>query len=65
MSSLFPQIGSVWFSNLYPKRIYIVMGHRSSSQRIEIKRVDTGSVSIEPPSYFKLYFTPLEKMETK
>ena len=69
-ATILPPIGSVWFRTLYPDRIYIVIAHDTKSRfgkygAIQVRRMDTGSVSTEPVKSFTWHYSPLETMETQ
>ena len=68
MNNALPSIGSVWYRTLYPDRIYIVIGHAENLGKygaVQIKRMDTGSISTEPVNSFTWHYSPLETMEVK
>ena len=67
-TTILPPVGSVWYSTLYPDRIYIVIGHAEKLGKygaVQIKRMDTGAVRTEPANTFTWHHSPLETMETK
>ena len=67
-TTILPPVGSVWYRTLYPDRIYIVIGHAENLGKygaVQIKRMDTGSISTEPVGTFTWHHSPLETMETK
>ena len=67
-TTILPPIGSVWYRTLYPDLIYIVIGHAEKLGKygaVQIKRMDTGTTSIEPVGTFTWHWSPLETMETK
>lgn len=67
-TTILPPIGSVWYSTLYPERIFVIIGHAENLGKygaVQIKRMDTGTTYTEPVNTFTWHHTPLEEMETK
>ena len=67
-TSILPPVGSVWYRTLYPHLIYIVTGHAENLGKygaIQVKRMDTGTITTEPVGSFTWHWSPLEQMETK